>query len=196
MSKPSSFERYLQLFRDFYFSYRTIPTFEITKEIIWVQSKSAVHRFFQQMVEYWFLSKTDWNYLPANKLIGLPLFSSVQAWQPLEVLDTTCEQINVENYLVDNPNSTVLLSVKWESMIDAGLHEGDLVVVDRWKEARMWDMVIAVVDNEYTVKWLEKWDSDKHPWILQPSNEKFSPIIPKWSLTIYGVVVWSMRKYT
>lgn len=193
MSKPSLFQVYLAKFRKFYFEYRTVPTFEISKEIIGVQSKSAVYRFFQQMMEEWYLTKKDGNYYPWDRLVSLPLFESVQAWSPIDVTDPTAEPINVEEYLVDNPTDTVLLKVKWESMMDAGLHEWDVVVVDTSKSARVWDMVIAFVDGQYTVKRLQKWDQT--PRELHPDNANFNIIRPQWELSIFGVVVGSMRRY-
>lgn len=193
MSKPSLFQVYLAKFRKFYFEYRTVPTFEISKEIIGVQSKSAVYRFFQQMMEEWYLTKKDGNYYPWDRLVSLPLFESVQAWSPIDVTDPTAEPINVEEYLVDNPTDTVLLKVKWESMMDAGLHEWDVVVVDTSKSARVGDMVIAFVDGQYTVKRLQKWDQT--PRELHPDNANFNIIRPQWELSIFGVVVGSMRRY-
>ena len=193
MSKPSLFQVYLEKFRRFYFAYRTVPTFEASKMIIGVQSKSAVHRFFQQMLDEGYLTKKDGSYYPADRLVSLPLFDSVQAWTPIDVYDPQAKQVNVEEFLVDNPTETVLLKVRGESMINAWLHEWDIVIVDKSREPRDGDMVIAFVDEQYTVKRLHKWIET--PRELHPDNANFSIIKPQQSLEIFGVVVWSMRRY-
>ena len=196
MSKPSLFQVYLTKFRKFYFEYRTVPTFEASKSIIGVQSKSAVYRFFQQMLDEWYLTKKDGSYYPGERLVSIPLFDSVQAWAPVDISDPTSTPINIEEYLVDNPTQTVLLRVKGESMKDAGLHEWDVVAVDTSIPHTEWDMVIAMVDNEYTVKRLQKWTTNTgHIRELHPDNPNFSVIYPQGELSIFGVVVGSMRRY-
>lgn len=193
MSKPSLFQVYLTKFRSFYFEYRTVPTFEASKSIIGVQSKSAVHRFFQQMLDEWYLVKKDGSYYPADRLVSLPLFDSVQAWKPIDVYDPQAKQVNVEDFLIDNPIQTVLLRVRWESMTNAWIHEWDIVAVDKQKQAHEWDMVIAFIDGQYTVKWLHKWND--WDWELHPDNPNFSVIRAREQLEIFWVVVGSMRKY-
>ena len=197
MSKPSSFLQYIKKFRSYYFKYRTVPTFETTKSIIGVQSKSAVHRFFQQLIEYGYLTKKDGWYYPHERLTSFPLFESVQAGDPTDIVadHTDTEQLNIEQYMIDDPQHTVLIKVRGESMIDAGLHEWDTVVVDTSKQAREWDMVIAIVDHEYTVKRLHSsWDPTS-PRELHPANKNFSVIRPRGRLEVFWVVVGSMRRY-
>jgi repressor LexA len=106
---------------------------------------------------------------------------------------TETELIGVENYLVTNPEHTVLLSVSGDSMIEAGLYEGDMLVVDTQKKEQLGDIVIALVDGEYTVKYLAK--DDKKNWFLQPANPNYDAIYPSSTLEIYGVVAGSFRKY-
>lgn len=193
MGKQSLFELYIDRFRKFYFKHRTIPSFTVCMEVIWVNSKSAVHRFFQQAVDHWYLDKKQWIYYPWERLVSLPFFESVRAWLPTAWTDEISDQISIESYLVSHPTSTILLSVKWDSMQDAWLQEWDIVIVDRSKQAGWWDIIIAVVDNDYTVKYLEK---DKH-WrrYLKPWNSAYPDIYAEEELEIFGVVTGSFRKY-
>jgi len=78
-------------------------------------------------------------------------------------------------------------------MKDAGLQEGDVLVVDKSQEWKRWDIIIAVVDNEYTVKYLEK--DENWRWYLKPWNDNYNDIYPEQELEIFGVVTWSFRKY-
>ena len=163
-------------------------------EIIGVNSKSVVHRFFQQMVDSGYLEKKQGVYYPSDKLVSLPLFESVRAWQPTDEEADMCEYVSIEEYLVDQPEHTVLLTVKGDSMVDAGLQEQDVVIVDTTKEARIGDIVIAVVDNAYTVKYLEK--DKKGQFYLKPGNTNYDDIYPEEDMHVFGVVTWSFRKYS
>jgi SOS-response transcriptional repressor LexA len=81
----------------------------------------------------------------------LPLFGTIAAGFAAPVEEHAEEQITIDNYLVRNRSSTFLLRVKGDSMIDAGIHEGDLVVVDRSKQPKPEDIVVGVLDGEFTL---------------------------------------------
>lgn len=193
MWKQSLFPVYLLRFKTFYFKYRTIPSFSQCMEILGVQSKSVVHRFFQQMIEQGYLEKRHGVYYPADKLVALPLFDSVRAGIPDDATQTDVQMVGIEHYLVDAPEHTVLLSVIGDSMIEAWLYEDDIVVVDTKKQAHTWDIVIAVVDQEYTVKYLQK-NAEKQ-FYLKAWNPLYSDIYPKEQLHIFGKVIGSFRRY-
>ncbi len=77
-------------------------------------------------------------------------------------------------------------------MIDAGIMPNDLVIVDRKKQPKSGDVVIAQVDGEWTMKYFEKKGSKV---ILRAANKKYPPISPKEELVIAGVVIANVRKY-
>ena len=77
-------------------------------------------------------------------------------------------------------------------MIDEGIKEGDLVLVERGRQAQHGDIVIAQVDGQWTMKFLEKKNGKI---ILRAANKKYPPIEPKGELVIGGVVVANVRKY-
>ena len=79
-----------------------------------------------------------------------------------------------------------MVPVKGDSMIDAGIHDGDLVVVERTKAAKSGDFVIAIVDDEFTLKEL---GLEKGKFILKPHNPAYPIIRPQGQLEIFGV--WS-----
>ncbi|MDO8412354.1 MAG: S24 family peptidase, partial [Gallionellaceae bacterium] len=91
-----------------------------------------------------------------------------------------------------HPSSTVLVTVKGDSMIDAGIMPGDTVVVEKHSHARAGEMVIAIVDNEFTLKTL---GNEKGKFVLLPANPAYPVIRPKGDLEIFGVVVGQFRKY-
>jgi repressor LexA len=93
---------------------------------------------------------------------------------------------------MSKPESTYLVTVSGDSMIEAGIMPGDIVVVERGRDAKNGDIIIAEVDNEWTMKYFEKIGQKVR---LIPANKKYKPIIPKHELNIGGVVVSTVRKY-
>ncbi len=85
-----------------------------------------------------------------------------------------------------------MLKVKGDSMIDAGIREGDMVLVERGKQAKPGQIVIAEVDGEYTMKYLRIKNGEHY---LEAANEKYKPIYPKNALQIEAVVSAVIRKY-
>ena len=77
-------------------------------------------------------------------------------------------------------------------MIEAGINEGDLAVVERDLTAKVGDFVVAIVDNEFTLKEL---GSERGQFVLKPHNKAFQTIRPKGQLEIYGVLVGIIRRY-
>ena len=77
-------------------------------------------------------------------------------------------------------------------MIEAGIHEGDIAVVERGGAAKAGDFVIAIVDDEFTLKELA---SERGKFVLKPHNKAFPVIRPKGTLEIFGVMVGLVRRY-
>ena len=76
-------------------------------------------------------------------------------------------------------------------MIDAGIHEGDVVVVEKRSTANIGEIVVAIIDNEFTLKRLQKVQGKI---VLKPENKAYPVIRPKGDLEIFGVVVGQFRK--
>lgn len=77
-------------------------------------------------------------------------------------------------------------------MIDAGIHEGDIAIVEKRNLANVGDIVVAIVDNEFTLKTLDK---EGGKYILRPANPAYPVIRPKGTLEIFGVLIGLIRKY-
>jgi SOS regulatory protein LexA len=123
--------------------------------------------------------------------MSLPLFGPIAAGFAAPVEEHAEEQITLENYLVKNRASTFLLRVKGDSMIGAGIHEGDLVVVDRSKQPKPEEIVVGILDGEFTLKRLRK---DKGKFYLQAENPEYPDLHALEELKVAGVVVGLMRK--
>lgn len=126
-----------------------------------------------------------------NPLI-LPLFGPIAAGFAAPVEEQAEEKISIDEYLVKDRTSTFLLKVKGDSMINAGIHQGDLVIVERGREPRVNDIVVGVLDGEYTLKRLKR---DKGKYYLQAEKPEY-PDLHAWDeLQVAGVVVGIVRKY-
>ena len=116
----------------------------------------------------------------------------MRAGLPSPATDMQPEGLSIDNYLVGKPSRTILITVKGDSMIDAGIHPGDHVVVEKRVAATPGDIVVAIVDNEFTLKRLAR---EKGRLVLKPENKAYPTIRPKDDAEIYGVVVGLVRKY-
>jgi repressor LexA len=110
---------------------------------------------------------------------------------PESALDDAYDLVTIDSYLVKAPSKTTLIRVKGDSMVDAGILEGDLVVVERQANANVGDIVVAIVDDEFTIKYLEK---EKGQFVLRPGNQAYAVIKPKGKLELFGVMVGFVRR--
>ncbi|AGE94298.1 translesion error-prone DNA polymerase V autoproteolytic subunit [Citrobacter farmeri] len=133
-------------------------------------------------------------YRPAQRreVIAVPLFSErVSCGFPSPATDYVEQRIDLNALLVQHPSSTYFVKAAGDSMIDAGIGDGDLLVVDSSLTARHGDIVIAAVEGEFTVKRLQL-----RPTVqLNPMNRAYSPIIigSEGGLDIFGVVTFIVK---
>ena len=126
------------------------------------------------------------NHLDANA--RYPVFSTpVSAGFPSPADDYIEAQLNLNQHLIKHPSATFFLRVSGQSMIGAGIHHGDLLIVDRAVEPQDGKIVIAVIDGELTVKRISQ---QAHKLFLMPENDEFDPVEVRESaeFSIWGVV--------
>ena len=123
---------------------------------------------------------------------GIRLLGTVQAGFPSPAEEELIDTLSLDEFLIKNPQASYLVKVTGDSMIDAGIMPDDLVIVDRGRQPRHGDIVIAEVDGAWTMKYYEKRGSKV---LLRAANKKYLPIEPKAELVIGGVVVANVRKY-
>lgn len=129
--------------------------------------------------------------------VSLPYFRSVEAGFPSPADDYIEETLNLEEYLVRNPEATFFLRVRGQSMIDAGIFEDAILIVDRSLRPKNGDTIIAVVNDEFTVKWYQQ-SPDGEEVRLLPANRAFEPIVLRrdqhLSFMVWGVVTQVIHK--
>lgn len=118
---------------------------------------------------------------------------AVRAGLPASALPDIADYLDFNTYLVNNPAETIAVYVKGDSMAKVGIFEGDMLVVDRSVEAHHRDIVLANLDDEFTVKRLIK---TTHGVELHPENDDYPIIRPteESMLSIVGVVLYSIKK--
>jgi len=125
----------------------------------------------------------------------ITLFShKVPAGFPSPADDHAEKRLDLNEYLIDQSESTFFVRIKGDSMIDAGILDNDIVIVDRSKSAAINDIVLASIDGEFTVKVLAK--NSEGPYLM-PANKEYKPIHIKSDseFEIWGVVTGSVRKF-
>lgn len=123
-----------------------------------------------------------------GKGYALPLYAcKVQAGFPCPVDDFSEGKLDLNHHLIKHPAATFFVRVSGDSMINAGIHPEDILVVDRSMEARHGKIVIAAIDGELTVKRLHH---DRDKLYLMPENSKYQPIAvtDNSEIVIWGVV--------
>lgn len=129
------------------------------------------------------------------QVLEMPLYlSRISAGFPSPADDYIESALDLNRFLVKNPPATFMVKVSGDSMMDAGIHNGDILVVDRAAEAIHGKIVVAVLDGELTVKRLHLKDNE---CMLIPENNQYKPIriASEQELHIWGVVTAVIRRY-
>lgn len=186
---------YLGSLRDYYAEARRIPSYQRICELMGFASKTAAKKLLDRLESAGFVERTpdDDAWMPTMRFFERPLADvAVRAGAPDMIEGTQGELLLIDQYLVRQPSRTVMVPVKGDSMIDAGIHDGDIVVVERAKAAHSGDFVVAIVDDEFTLKELAL---EKGKFVLKPHNPAYPVIRPQGQLEIYGVVTGLVRRY-
>jgi DNA polymerase V len=120
-----------------------------------------------------------------------PIFSNASGW-PSPSLDYAAIKIDLNQYLINDPTCSYILRMQGDSMVGAGIFDGDEIIVDRSIEPRNNHIVIAIVEDNFIIRRLLV---DAHSAILKPENKKFPFYrVPEINdLRIWGVVTKTLH---
>ena len=124
----------------------------------------------------------------------LPLYTSeVCAGFPSPAEDHTDLSLDLNEYLIKHPSATFYIYAKGDSMINAGIYDGDLMIIDRSLEPNTNSIIIAVINGEFTVKRVK---IEKDHVYLVPENKKYNPIkvTEENELIVWGIVTYVIKK--
>ena len=180
------------------------PTVREIGEEAHLTSPATIHFHLSKLEEKGYIKKDDNKnrtleilvpneYLEEKEnIIEVPLLGKVTAGTPIEAIETPDEYFSLPANLITTRNEVFTLKVSGESMINVGIYDGDILIVERKNTAQNGDTVVAMnSDNEVTVKTFYK---ENGYFRLQPENDTMEPIILK-EVTILGKAIGLYRKF-
>ena len=180
------------------------PTVREIGEKAHLSSPATIHFHLKKLEEKGYIKKNDNKnrtieilvpneYLDKEEnVIDVPLLGKVTAGTRIEAIEMPDEYFSIPASLITTKNEVFTLRVSGESMINVGIYDGDIIIVERRNTARNGETVVAMnEDNEATVKTFSK---EKDHIRLQPENDTMEPIILK-DCTILGKVIGLYRKF-
>jgi repressor LexA len=186
-------KRYAGMLNSFYLKRRRMPVYSEMLKIFGLRSKNAVFKRVSSLVRAGFVDKDASGRLAPRRLgRHVRLLGAVAAGFPSPAEEELADTMNLDEYLISNPQATYMLRVDGDSMTDAGIRPGDLVLVQRNLTPGAGDIVVAEVDGEWTLKYFEK---RAGVVCLKAANRKYPPIVPYNELRVAGVVIANVRKY-
>lgn len=186
-------ESYKNKIIDFYRQNKRMPAYTEIMKLVGFKSKNAVYKLVNKLVADGTLDKDSSGRLVPNKLFGeIPVLGLVEAGFPTTAEEEVLDTMSIDEYLVENKEATYMLEVKGDSMIEAGIQEGDLVIAERRNNPKDGDIVIAEVDGGWTMKYFRK---KGNTIFLEPANKNYKPIYPENDMKIAAVVKGVIRKY-
>jgi repressor LexA len=183
---------YLAHLKDFYRQNKRLPSYSEMVKLFGFASKKSVFDLVQKWIEDGMLQKINDKLSPTNKFFSLPLLGIIKAGYPI-LAEENKQYLSLDEYLIDDPNSSFLLRVSGDSLMDEGIYDGDIVIIHRTKEANAGDIVLAEIDKEFTLKILKK-DTKRKINYLVAANPNYPPFYPKYELKIHGIVQGVVRK--
>lgn len=170
-----------------------LPSFREMLRLTGLRSTNAIAKHFQGWVEAGLLEKDrQGKYIISTGVSGLPLLGTVEAGWPSPAEEELADTMNLDEFLIQNKEATYMLTVSGDSMIDAGIRSGDIVLVERGRQQKDGDIIIAEIDGGWTMKYFYKKNGRVS---LEPANKNYKTIYPKDELKVAAVVMAVIRKY-
>ncbi len=181
----------------FYKLRKRMPTYAELTKLLGYKSKGATAYAVDRLVGEGVLAKDKaTGRLIPNRLeeAGARLLGVVEAGFPSPAEEELLDVLSFDEYLLPNKESSYILKVKGDSMIDAGICDGDMVIVERRQTYKPGQIVVASMNGEFTLKYLR---TSGRGYYLEPANTAFKPIYPAdgETLTVEAVVTAVVRKY-
>lgn len=190
----TSLQEKIEQLRRFFRKEGRAPSFAEMAQIFHYRSKNAVYGPVKQLIQLGYLQRSQGGRIAFTPKMHkrIPALGSIQAGFPSPAEEELLDTISLDEFLVKKPDATYLLTVSGDSMIEAGIRPGDMVLIEKGASPKNNDIVIAQVDGEWTMKYFGR---DKDGVFLDPANPAYQRIRPQLSLSIGGIVKAVIRKY-
>jgi len=180
----------LNKLRTFYKTHRRLPSYSEMLKLFKLASKNAIHKIVKKWTEAGLLEKVNNKLAPTNQFFQLPILGLVKAGFPMAA-DEVVDFMSLDDFLIDKPQASFLLKVSGDSLKDVGIFPHDLVIIEKKQQASPGEIVLALIDREWTLKIFQKKGKKV---FLQSANKKYPSFYPRQELQIFGVVKGVVRK--
>lgn len=169
-----------------------LPSYEQIKKDLNFKSKNSIKQYFEVLKDKNLIVSNNGNFYVNSDIFGAKLVSSYVKAGFASIMDDKIEKrISIDELLDINSPSTFVFKVSGDSMCEVGILDGDYIVIRKTQEAKINDIVLAIIDNEFTLKTYKK---DSKGYYLKPENENYPILRPKFSLSIFGVALGNVRR--
>lgn len=182
---------YLEELQNFYKKNKRLPSYSEMLTIFGLASKNAIHKIITKFIEQGYLDKVSGKLAPASLFFQVPLLGNVKAGFPTGA-EEDLNFMSLDEYLIDKPSSSFMLKVAGDSLEGIGIFKDDIVILEKAKDANRGEIVLALIDGEWTLKIIERIEGKT---VLRSANPKYPDFYPHLSLEIFGVVRSVIRKY-
>ena len=179
--------------KTFYKRHGRMPSYRELADLFGFRSVNAATKLVHKLIEQGLIAKDTTGRLIPRRLFGdTRLLGSIEAGFPSAAEEELADTVTLDDFLIGNRDATFMLKVRGESMKNAGILDGDMVLVERGRQPRPGDIVIAEVDHDWTMKYYRKVGNRVY---LEAANPAYPRIEPKNEMNIAAVVVAVVRKY-
>lgn len=195
VARPNNDQQHLQTLRDYFATHRMLPSYAELGDVLGFSGKAGAFQLARRLVETGHLqSAVGGRLAPADRFFELPVLEDKLGAGTIDIDSWSggLEAHELDRLLVEHPSKTVLVKIRGDSMVDAGVLDGDTAVVERADKADSGDFVAAIVDGQCTVKEL-RYECSKP--VLVPHNKNHQIIRPRQDFKILGVVKGIIRRY-
>jgi SOS regulatory protein LexA len=177
----------------FYRRERRMPTYKEMLDLLEVRSKSVVQYWMEKLCAQGALARGSKGFLkPVRPAPGIAVAGAIDAGYPSPADEELRDIISIDEYLITRPESSFLVKVSGDSMTGAGIMDGDMVIVEKGREPKNGDIVLAEVDGDWTMKYFVRKGKEI---VLEAANVKYPTIRPKNELRLGGIITAVIRKY-
>lgn len=176
----------------FYRANRRMPTITEIMKLCGLSSRSSAHYVANRLVAQGVVGKDKSGRLvPSSRMHEVRMIGHIRAGFAAPAEEELADTISLGEYLLRRPEASYLLTVEGDSMEGAGIYAGDMVIFERGQEYKVGDIVVALTEDGYTLKFLRR---KGERYYLEAANDAYPDIYPSEG-QIIGVVTATFRKY-
>jgi len=169
-----------------------LPSYEKIANTLGFKSKNSIKQYIEILKNEDLVQEIEGMFYINKNEFGANLMSSYVKAGFASIMDDKIEKrISLDEILEINSPSTFVFKVSGDSMVDVGIFDNDYVIIKKTPNANINDIVLAVIDNEFTLK---RYKKDSKGIYLKPENKDYPILRPKESLSIFGVAIGITRK--